>query len=238
MSTPLALIASALRLTGVKAAGETLTVQEKTDTLEALNSVLGSWYLEEFLQPSPTEVTFTVDGDTPNPFTLKTGGDIDQNHLLSVSEGLIAQSDNQRYDVEILTWQDWLRVNNPEDTGMPRKVYIEYEHDMTRIGLWPKPSGTYTLHLYGIPAFTPILIGGIEDELGYSLDMERAIKYELAVELAPEFEGQVNPHLTNMASSLKDRIRNKNTSPTPRQQFEASMNKRTLHLSRTPEGGL
>jgi hypothetical protein len=204
------LIASSLRLIGVLASGEVPSAAEANDAFNILNQMLDSWNTERL-------AIFTVQRQVVVPATLKqaytvgVGGDfniprpprIDRIGVISLQNS----SEPLELPVELLTDVGWeaIPVKNIS-SSLPLKVWNDLGYPLMTLSFWPIPNVEINFALYTWTALTqfPDLVTDQEFPPGYL----KALRYNLAVDLAPEFGVQQVPQVVvAQAAESKGKIK-------------------------------
>lgn len=215
MSTAAQLIRGALRVLGVLASGETPQAQEQTDALDALNDMLDSWAGERLALYATLRSEYTL---TPslNPHTIgETAGDtgtFDETRPARIDRASIvpAGSDTER-PLIILSDAEWQNVASKEASGPPTLLWIESHHPLTKLWLNPKPGAADTLVLYTWQQLGRFASANADVDLppGYA----RALRYNLAAELAPEYGVSLSAEAANIANESKASLKRLNHQP-------------------------
>lgn len=204
------LIASSLRLIGVLASGEVPSAAEANDAFNILNQMLDSWNTERL-------AIFTVQRQVVVPATLKQaytvgiGGDfniprpprIDRIGVISLQNS----TEPLELPVELLTDVGWeaIPVKNIS-SSLPLKVWNDLGYPLMTLSFWPIPNVEVNFALYTWTALAqfPDLVTDEEFPPGYL----KALRYNLAVDLAPEFGvQQVPPVVMAQAADSKGKIK-------------------------------
>jgi hypothetical protein len=209
------LISSALRLIGVLSSGESPSAAEANDGLTILNQMLDSWNTERL-------ALFTVQRQVVAPATLKqaytvgTGGDfniprpprIDRVGVISLTNA----AQPLELPVEMVTDVGWeaIPVKNVS-SSLPLKVWNDLGFPLMTLSFWPIPSVQVNFALYTWTALTqfPDLVTDEEFPPGYL----KALRYNLALDLAPEFGREVPQVVAAQAIASKAAIKALNLVP-------------------------
>lgn len=192
-------IKSALRLVGALRSGQNLSNDELTDSKQVLNDLLEAWSAKRTTVYVVRRVTLD---DNQNPFTLIPGqqsytlGDVvgGENFLHARPARLervsILYSASQPTPVELpmdmmdnVKWQGIANKSTP--SILPQVCYPELTFPDMTLSFWPIPTQANPVILYEWSALTQFadLTSPFQFPPGYA----RAIRYNLAVDLAAEF---------------------------------------------------
>ena len=192
------LVRATLRLIGAISSSETPNADESSDALEALNLMLGSWGASRFLSASTGKVTKTMTGATS--YTIGTGGDINTTrptalYVVTYTTGGID------YNVEVIDYSDYQKIGLKTVSGtIPDFIALKPDNPLSTIYLYPIPT-TGTLTLDSVRPATDLTLA---DDLPYPPEWIRALKFNLAVELSPEFGFTISPELAVLAKESKE----------------------------------
>lgn len=223
MSTARDLIKGSLRLIGAIASGETPSADEQADGLSALNDMLDSWSLERLVVPVRTREEFTV---STSPVSMGDGATLDSARPMRIDAASVIVGGVER-KLDILSPEEWQAIAQKQMTStIPLKLYAEGSSPDESINLWPIPSGPVTLVLYSWKSLGRLASANADIEFpeGYL----RALRYNLAVEMAPEYGKAITDDVRAIAIEAKANIKR--------------MNKRPVHMisdaSGLPSGGV
>jgi hypothetical protein len=221
MATAQTIINRAMRLIGALEAGETPTADETTDVLYALNSMLESWRLERLMVYAITDTTKTL---TPNDavYTVGPSQDIDVVRPIKVDSAYVTDNGID-VPITIADKQAWDRIADKDTTTTyPTILYYEPTYPNALIKLWPVPTvaNVLTLKLWGVLGGFATAATSVSLPPGY----ERALAYNLAVEIAPEFQLPVPEAVVGLALNSKASIKRVNSPLIVSQIESASMN--------------
>jgi hypothetical protein len=188
------LITRALRLIGEIASGDTPTAEQAQDSLNILNEMRDAWQLERLMIHTMDRGVYDLtDGQTAYVF-----GDLDGTRPVKIDAASLLSNDTER-SVDILTREKWIAGQ----TG----VYCDY--DWPEATLYVNGAGDgeqLVLYTWSSPAAITDLTTQIVCPPGYA----KALRYNLAVELAPEFKAVVDPVVAATAMESKAVIKASN----------------------------
>ena len=208
------IITRALRQLGVIATGEVPSADEAQDGLDHLNDLLDSWSLESTLVYGETITVKTLTA-LKKTYTVGSGGEINITWPLQIDQAQLrvtSSSQNLDLPLRVLTAQEYglIRLKDEQST-YPQAVWLQTSQPLGTLYLWPVPTEANDLVLWtkGVIASFTDLDTNVNLARGYA----RALRYNLAVELAPEHGRSITPELAVLAIDSKATIKRSNTKP-------------------------
>lgn len=208
MTTARDLIEGALRLIRVKDAGESLPADEAADGLQALNDMLGSWNNEPALLYFERDNSLTLTG--AQTYTVGPGGDLDTTRPLRITDAFV-RNQGIDYPVNIVGDNWYADVAYKATSGRPEYLQYDADYPLGVIKLWPVGDSSYTLYVTShkqLPTFD-----NLSDSVNLPPGYERAIRYNLAVEQAPEYGAPLSEAIVQRANEAKRNLKRINTRP-------------------------
>lgn len=209
------LITGALRLIGVVASGESLDASQATDGLSALNDMLDSWSNDSLLIYDKVRETFNL-LNAQKTYAWGTGAaDFNSSRPLKVEEFLIqvpGVSPVNEIPCDILTKEQYTDILIKDlASTFPQKCYPDYGYPNVNINVWPVPNQTVVGVFYSWKALSQIaaLTTTVSLPPGYA----RALRFNLAIELAPEYGKAITPEIAAIAVEAKEMLERTNTNP-------------------------
>jgi hypothetical protein len=198
---------------------DTLTSGEMSDGLDALNLMLDSWRLERLLLWAMKTDTHVLTGGQ-SAYTIGPGGDINTIRPTQIQNAFV-RSANVDYPIDPIGQVQYDALAYKLTQGIPRKMFYNPGYPLGTINLYPVPlSSAYTLHInsYGeLESFS-----NIADVYSLAPGYARAIIFNLALELAPDFNKAAPPEVVKMAAQSKRYIKRVN-SPDIRMSADAAI---------------
>lgn len=198
------LIKSSLRLIGVLGAGQTANTTEMNDSLEVFNALISHWNTQGIAIYTIAEKSFPLSANL-GAYTIGTGGTLNAPRPVKIEAANIVQSNGLSSDLRLVGPQRWAEIAEKNLAGLqPLELYDDYDYPLSKISLWPKPSAIVNLDLFVWEEIAEglTLVSVIDFPPGYY----RAVRYNLAVDLAPEFGRQIDRTVAEIAQSSKAEI--------------------------------
>lgn len=193
------LIRSSLRLIGAISSSETPASDETMDALEALNLLLSSWGASRFLSKNTQTITHTLTGATS--YTIGSGGDINTTNPTEIYTAKYTNG-GLDYNLSVMDFVDYEAIGLKNIGAIPEFIVLKRDYPLSTIYLYPTATGgTLTIN-----AVTPKADLDTDTNLSntYPPEWVRALKYNLAVEIAPEYGVTVSPEIAALARESKD----------------------------------
>jgi hypothetical protein len=115
------------------------------------------------------------------------------------------------YPLRIIGSQEWAAKAQKDLTSdIPTELYIENTTTNITLNLWPVPSAANKIVLYSKKPFTSI---GAGDNVDLPPGGERTLRYNLAIELAPEYGKAVPAEVSVIAAEAKGNYKRANIAP-------------------------
>ena len=194
------LIKGALRAINAIATGETPTAAELADGLEALQFMLRSWSAENIMVYAISQDTLTLTGATS--YTIGSGGDCNTTWPSEI-KGAVVDTD---YDLEIIGEARYRSLSRNSLSTPP--AYLYYNPAYPLGVLYPWPVGGSSMVIDSLKALTDPT--SLTSSVAFPTSYDAAIKWNLAVELAPEFGKEPSQTVLRRAHKSKKAIESKN----------------------------
>ena len=219
MPTGKTILKGALRLLNVKASVDSLSAAEEEDGKEVLNDLLDSLGNEKLMLPALVEITHTLTAND-GQYSIGSSGDINTDRPLKIESALI-RKDNLDYPVEMVESRVWNSIYNKQTTSSyPRSLYYRKSYPLGEINLYPVPNEANTLVLQVWAQLSQIT--NMDTTLTLPAGYNKFLKYQLAMDLAPEYGKQVTHDIRNTALTTKKWVETANYGQIARQRIEAA----------------
>ena len=216
------LITRALKTVGVLASGETASSDDVADALVVLNNMVDTWATERLTIYTVARTAFDLSASTQD-YTIGMGGTFNiPRPQWIVAASIITDKDAasaQKQELPIpnaLTIQQWQEVGIKGLTSTyPTQFFYDkkWTAGLATISVWPIPdNSSCQLVLY-----TPTALSQFADlTTAYTFPpgYEEAMRYQLALRLAPEFGVTITPEIFKLATDTYANVKRLNLSTT------------------------
>ncbi len=213
MATVADRITRALRLLNEIESGEDPTDDELADGLVALNGMLDSWRNDNLLAYAKQQETVTLaTGDSG--YSIGPSGDLVTTRPVAILEAWIRE-DNIDYPVTLMNEADYAAI--PDKTtrsNWPDRLLFRPLMPNAVVLVYPVPDAPRSLVLV-----TQVVVGqyaAVTDTVTLPPGWEAAIDFNLAIELAPEFQARVSDTVRRRATETLAGIKRANVQAQPR----------------------
>jgi len=200
-------INAALRLIGVLAEGEVPSAATAQDALSAFNQMIDSWNTERLSVYNTQDQVFTWPADVITQ-TLGPSGDFIGNRPVLLDDATYFRdaSTNVSFGIKFINQQqyDGIAVKTVTST-YPQVMWINMEYPNISMTIYPKPTRPLEWHFISVEEMSQpaTLNTSLLIPPGYL----RAFKYNLAMEIAPEFGVEPSPQVKRIAMTSKRNIK-------------------------------
>lgn len=208
------LIQDSMRTINVLASGETPTADEAADCLSILNEMVEAWALETLMLYHTPQFVFSI---TPGQqvFTIGPGGDFDMPYRpIEIDRLYYRQQEGAPNELDlpiiILTPDEFRGIRTKRTTStIPTWAYVDYDYPLVTIQFWPiVREGDKKVVVY--PLATLQQISDLDTLISMPEGYARALRFNLAVEISPEFSRPVTGDVATMAADSLKKIKRRN----------------------------
>lgn len=206
------LIEESLRLVGAIAVGETPEAADVNLALEALQDLVGEWGDGGLLVPSIVKETFNLDIAT-NSYTIGKIGAPDFDTIRPEQIiGAFVRVDNHDYPITIIGEGAYRNIPDKTTAGRPTRLWYNPTAPLGTIYVWMTPSAIEALWLTSIKPFTvpAALANKLFDDYEIPNNYHNALKWNLALEIAPEYGKPPSQVIIARAQETKGKIESLN----------------------------
>lgn len=178
------LIKGSLRLIGAIATGENPSAAEEVDALASLNGMLDAWSVKGFLIYQNVREVFPFVGGQAT-YTVGPTGNFNTTRPLIINKAMVLYADTET-ELEILTSAKYAEISDKSiQSNIPEYLYCDGGYPLENYSFYPVPSEANSVVIYSKKILTNI--ANASDELNLPPGYERALRYNLALEIAPEY---------------------------------------------------
>lgn len=208
------LISASLRLIGVLASGEAPSASEANDALSTLNDLLDCWSTESLLINTKVREVFPLVSGQQS-YAMGTGGDFDTTRPQKIENAIIQLISNNppiELPMKILNKDQYAGIIlKALVSDFPLYVYADGAYPLENINVWPVPVNANNLVLYSWKPLTEV--ASLTADLIVPPGYLRALRFNLAIDLAAEFGRPITPEIAGIAAESKANIKRMNSGP-------------------------
>jgi hypothetical protein len=215
MTTARTIIKKAMQKSGILTKGENPSADEANDALDTLNDLLSSWSNDSLLVYVRSLEQFTLAAGTAN-YTIGPSMTFNTARPLQIASGYV-RSGSTDYPLNKL--QDVVfdeSITDKSSPGIPDTFVYDNNSPTGIITFHPVPSENYPVYLRMEKLLTQF---ALDDDLTFPPGWERALIYNLAIELAPEYGQDVGQVVFTIAQEsigkIKEAVARNRTMDTP-----------------------
>lgn len=201
------MLKAAMRTIGVLATGETPTAEELNDGMEALNTMLKSWAAQGIMVYASTEITVSLVASTAS-YSVGTGGTVAVTRPSTVLGGFIRDSGGHDYPINVISEGEYRGISEKATTSRPTSVFYDPLYSLGYFRFYPTPNASETAYLDCLVPWTAFT--ALTDTVSFPPEYERAIKFNLALELAPEYGKEPSQFVLKSANEALNIIQAQN----------------------------
>jgi hypothetical protein len=200
MSTALSLITKAMQKVGVLVKSESPSADESADGLDALNDMLSSWSNDSLLVYARVTESFTLAAGTSS-YTIGSGATFNTTRPINIVQAHVRQTgSNIDYPISPVSDEIYQGVALKTLQSIPFMLNYTNGFPTGTINLYPTPNEAFTLYLTSEKELTQF---DLSTTVSLPPGWKRALIYNLAIELAPEYGQQLDPVTLKIANDSK-----------------------------------
>lgn len=208
------LINGSFRLINVLASGEAASADMQTDAFNALNDLIDNWSTQGLLVYDRIRETFALTSGQQT-YTMGTGGNFNTSRPQFIENCLIVDTSvtpNTELPITIIDKDEWAEIPVKAIQGTwPLKVYVDNANPLVNLNFWPIPGASKSVGLY---SWKPIAeFASVNTTLALPPGYQMALRYSLAIILAPEYGKSVAPEVASVAQGAVADIKRMNIRP-------------------------
>lgn len=201
MTTALSIITSAMQKAGIITKNESPSSDEASDALVALNDLLSSWSTESTSIVAPTLEDFPFTGATS--YTIGVGGDFNTTQPVQIIRAY-ARNGTLDYDMTQITQENYTEISLKSLTGVPDLFTYDNAYPLGTLKFYPVPLSDYRLYILSEKPITAF--STLSTDISLPAGWRRALVYNLAIDLAPEYGQAISGDTAGIARQAKGHI--------------------------------
>lgn len=208
------LLKKSMLLIGAISTGENLSADEAADGLASLNDLLDSWSTDGLLIPAMVREEFVLVPGTAS-YTIGTGGTFSTTNPQEIEEArllITSATPNFEMPLQIYNVQEYADIAQKTlQSDLPSAIYFQRGTPLSTIYLYTVPSSANKLVLYSRKSLSNFTT--VNDTINLPPGYQRALRYNLALELAVEFGKQPSEYVMLTSQELKAQLMRMNIDP-------------------------
>lgn len=203
MSTALSIITKAMQKAGILTKSESPSADETADGLDMLNDMLSSWSNESLMIYARVTESFTLSGGTAS-YTIGSGATFNTSRPIEIVQAHVRQvGGNIDYPISMVSDEIYQGISDKTIQSIPYMLNYTNAFPTATINLFPVPDQAFALYLTSQKELTQF---ALSDVVSLPPGWKRALIYNLAIELAPEYGQQVDSVTMKIANDAKSAI--------------------------------
>lgn len=205
---------TSLRLISVLDPVESMSPEQGLTAFRCFNSLIDSWNAEKLLSFKINRTVFPLIVGQQQ-YTLGVGGDFNMTRPAGIEDMSVLLTQNTpiiELPLQIDQDEDWQRVTvKSVVSSFPLECYPDGDFPLNNLYFWPIPMAPCSVVLYTWKRIEPNVT--LSSLINYPPGFERAFKFNLAIDIAPEYGLEAPPTVQKIAMNSKRRIKNLNWTP-------------------------
>jgi hypothetical protein len=210
MATARDIVGRAQRLIGIVKSGDSLNESYFQDGLIALNTMIESWQADKPIAYALQDKAFTLAAGDP---TITLGGTTPNIDTRPIEiDNIYVRAGGTDYPIKLVEQERWFAIpDKATSSDIPELAYYAPSYPTGVLNLWPVPSVGNVLHVvFSVPVST---LSSLSTTVAFPPGYERALAYNLAIEIAPEFQKHVSDEVAKIAAESLANIKRANHRP-------------------------
>ena len=201
------LIKGSLRLIGMLAEGEEPSAATMQDSIAAMNAMIQSWDTERLSVFSTQDQVFLWPSGQSKR-TLGPTGDFvgDRPILVDDATYFKDQQTNLSFGIKLINQQQYDGIALKTVTSTyPQVMWVNMTYPNIEMTVFPVPTKTLEWHIVSVEKLTEVT--NVATDIAFPPGYIRAFRYNLAMELAPEFGVEPSPQVMRIAMTSKRNLK-------------------------------
>lgn len=208
MTTARTIIEASLRKLNALGSGESLSAEDAADALQALNAMLSSWSVEGDLVYTMTWETFPVVGGTQS-YNIGPSQTFNTERPLEIYAMNLQVPGGIAYPIAELDERQWSAISIKDISGIPYGAYYDANSPIANFKFYYVPSTNYEFNIYSKKVLSEFTT--LNTDLDLPPGYEKALIFNLAIDLAPEYQREPTATVVKEAGKSRSAISVQNT---------------------------
>lgn len=182
------LVEKVLKKAGILATGENASADEASDALDSINLMLDSWSTHKLFVYKIEEESFSLVANQ-SAYTMGSGGDFNTTRPQEIVAAVVRDSNGAKpvdFPIRRIALREYAHTPIKGTTSdYPTELYYDGGNPLQTIKLYPTPSYAHSLVLWSLKPLTRI--ASLDTELAFPPGYERALVFNGAIEIAPDY---------------------------------------------------
>lgn len=202
------LVSASLRLIGALAAGETAEAQEAVDALATINRMIDSWSNEKLLIFAHVTETFSFVVGTA-AYTMGTGGTFNTSRPQWIEDMTLRDSTTTpavEFQIRMLSDEEYANIPVKDlRSSYPYSVYDDGGYPLRTLKFYPVPGAAHSVKIVSAKPLTQIAT--LNTSISLPPGFERALVFNAAMDLAPEYGKAMKQDILAIAMDSKANLK-------------------------------
>jgi hypothetical protein len=203
MPTARQIIKKSLQKIGVLVKGEEPSADEANDALDSLNQLIQSWSNDSAVIPSRAWETFTLTSGV-STYTMGVGQTFNTSRPTNIIAGYTRNGSIDTM-LTVIGDESYNSISFKALTGIPQFLNYDNANPVDNLRLYPVPVSAYPIFL--LTEKPLVTISTLDTTIDLPPGYERALIYNLAAELAPEYGQAPDQSIFKIAAESLGMIR-------------------------------
>lgn len=207
MTTALDIITRSLKVIQCLGDSEAPTSTEANDCLTSMNAMLKTWSAQSLS-------VFKIEQDIfpmvvgQQTYTIGIGGNLNIERPTRLEPGSFARWQAVDYPIVSIDRAAYDAIHVKGTKGIPYVMFLDDDYPLANLSFFYVPIYAFDLHLNSLADLTQFT--SLTDALNMPPEYEECLVFNLAIRIAPEFNGTVSDQVKLIASETKSTIRSIN----------------------------
>lgn len=182
--TVMDILEASLRAIRVISPNESLSAGRAKTARQALNMMLALWSTRGLVVPVITQEAFALVA-TQASYTMGAGGDFDSTRPLAMA-GAFVNDGSSDSPLDLIGAGEYNAISDKTTSGVPDRLFFKTTFPLATLYFYPVPDADYAVTLDSQRLL--IDYDNLTDDISISPEYYAAIKWNLAIELCPDYE--------------------------------------------------